>query len=308
MSLTTMRGHHSEDEAAPRPAGDDHQRPARRRHRPSLRLSRVNVPAGVGSFLWLLVVGVPLYFVVITSLRGRGGYLSEGPLSLPDTLTLENYVMAFQVGFGRFITNSVIVTVATVLLVLIMALPAAYAIVRSASRAVRAGFSLCLLGLAVPAQAVIIPLYLIITRLHLYDTLIAIVLPTAAFALPISIVVLTSSLRDVPRELYEAMAMDGANTVKVFLRLVLPMARPGMVTVAIFAGLQAWNGFLFPLVLTQSSETRVLSLGLWEFQSQYGSNVPGIMAAVVISALPIFALYLFGRRQLLSGLSAGFSK
>lgn len=258
--------------------------------------------------LWLLVVAVPLYFVVVTSLRGRSDYLAEGTLSIPDSPTLENYVLAFELGFGEFLTNSVIVTAATIVLVICMALPASYAIVRSRSRAVRGGFSLFLLGLAIPAQAVIIPLYLIITRLHLYDTLVAIILPTAAFALPISILVLTSSLRDVPRELYEAMTVDGAGSVRVFLRLVLPMARPGMVTVGIFAGLQAWNGFLFPLVFTQSMDTRVLSLGLWEFQSQYSTNVPGIMAAVVISALPIFALYLFGRRQLLSGLSAGFGK
>lgn len=269
---------------------------------------RPNVLAGLGATLWLLVVGVPLYFVVITSVRERSGYLSAGPLSLPETFTLENYALAFEVGFGRFLLNSAIVTVATVALVVSLALPAAYAIVRSRSRAVRTGFSLFLLGLAIPAQAVIIPLYLIITRFHLYDTLIAIILPTAAFALPISIVVLTSSLRDVPRELYEAMTVDGAGPTGIFLRLVLPLARPGMVTVGIFAGLQAWNGFLFPLVMTQSQSTRVLPLGLWEFQGQYGTNVPGIMAAVVISAIPIFALYIFARRQLLGGLAAGFSK
>src|SRR5699024_1986766 len=182
------------------------------------------------------------------------------------------------------------------------------AIVRSNSRAVRVGFMLFLLGLAVPAQAVIIPIYLVITRMHLYDTLIAIILPTAAFTLPISIVVLTSSLRDVPSSLYEAMALDGASNRQVFWHLVLPMSRPGVVTVMIFVGLNAWNNFIFPLVLTQSEDTRVLPLGLWAFQTQYGTDVPGLMAAVVLSTLPIFALYLFGRRQLLSGLAAGAGK
>jgi xylobiose transport system permease protein len=264
--------------------------------------------AGIGAALWLLVVCVPLYYLVATSFRGPGDYMSQGPLSVPESLTLDNYRNVFEVGFLGFLANSLIVAFWAILLVLAVAVPAAFAIVRGRSRAVRISFLLFLLGLAVPAQAVIIPIYLIITRLHLYDSLPAIILPTAAFTLPISIVVLTSSLRDVPGELYEAMALDGAATWQVFLRLVLPLSRPGVVTVAIFVGLNAWNNFIFPLVLTQSESNRVLPLGLWAFQTQYGTDVPGLMAAVVLSTIPILALYLFGRRHLLSGLAAGFGK
>jgi raffinose/stachyose/melibiose transport system permease protein/xylobiose transport system permease protein len=89
---------------------------------------------------------------------------------------------------------------------------------------------------------------------------------------------------------------------------VLPLSRPGLITVGIVAGLNAWNGILFPLVLTQSSRWRVLPLGLWNFQGQHGTDVPGLMAAVVLSALPMLALYLFGRRHLLRGLAAGFGR
>jgi xylobiose transport system permease protein len=123
-----------------------------------------------------------------------------------------------------------------------------------------------------------------------------------------AVLVLTSALRDVPNELYEAMTVDGAGPALIFRRLVVPLSRPALASVGIFAGLNAWNGILFPLVLTQSPDQRVLPLGLWNFQSQYGTDVPGLLAAVVLSALPVLALYLFGRRQLLSGLSAGFGK
>ncbi|MEY9212285.1 carbohydrate ABC transporter permease [Thermobifida halotolerans] len=280
--------------------------PPRRRRRG--RASRPAYGAGVGAAVWLVLVLVPLYFLVATSLRGSGDYLTDGPLSIPDEITLDNYLRAFEVGFLRFLTNSLIVAIGAIALVLAVALPAAFAIVRSRSRVVRVGFLLFLLGLAVPAQAVIIPIYLLITRLNLYDSLTAIILPTAAFTLPVSIVVLTSSLRDVPSSLYEAMALDGASNFQTFWRLVLPLSRSGVVTVAIFVGLNAWNNFLFPLVLTQSEATRVLPLGLWEFQTQYGTDVPGLMAAVVLSALPVLALYLFGRRQLLGGLAAGAGK
>jgi raffinose/stachyose/melibiose transport system permease protein/xylobiose transport system permease protein len=269
---------------------------------------RANIPAGVSAVIWLFVVVVPLYYIVVNSLRTQESYLTDGALQTPTHVTLDNYGRVLGLGFGTFLRNSVIVTVATVVLVLLMALPAAYAIVRSDRRLVRLGFSLFLFGLAIPAQAVIIPIYLIITRLNLYDSLTAIVLPTAAFSLPMSIVVLTSTLRDIPGELYEAMTVDGAGPRRVFGQLVLPLARPGLVSIGIFSGLNAWNGFLFPLVLTQSPGQRVLPLGLWNFQNQYGTDVPGLLSAVVLSALPVLALYLFSRRYLLRGLAAGFGK
>jgi raffinose/stachyose/melibiose transport system permease protein/xylobiose transport system permease protein len=267
-----------------------------------------NVPAGVGAALWLVVVAVPLYFIAITSLRTQDDYLNEGALSPPSDVTFDNYTRMLDLGFGLALLNSAIVTVATVLLVLGLALPAAYAIVRSRSRWVRPLFTVFLLGLAIPAQAVIIPIYLIITRLYLYDSLLAIILPTAAFSLPMAIVVLTSTLRDIPADLYAAMAIDGASAARTFGLMVLPCSRPGLVTAGIFSGLNAWNGFIFPLVLTQSNDRRVVPLGLYNFQNQYGTDVPGLLAAVVISTVPVLALYLFGRGRLLHGLQAGYRR
>jgi xylobiose transport system permease protein len=268
----------------------------------------VNVAAGIAASFWLVIVAVPLYYIALTSLRTSDSYLTDGALRPPTGLTLDNYRQVLDLGFDTFILNSTIVTVITMVLVLVMALPAAYAMVFGGTRAVRVAFNTFLLGLAIPAQAVIIPIYLLITRLHLYDSLTAIILPTAAFSLPMAIVVLTSTLRDIPRDLFDAMTVDGAGTVELFRRLVLPLSRPGLVSVGIFSGLNAWNGFIFPLVLTQSEARRVIPLGLWNFQSRFGTDVPGLLAAVVLSTVPVLALYLFGRRQLLRSLSAGYSR
>ena len=269
---------------------------------------RPNVPAAVGATVWLVIVGVPLYFLVTTSFRTSSNYLLAGPMALPKSLSFANYLAVLESGFGTYFANTVIVTVSTVAIVLGLSLPAAYAIVRSQSPFVRRLFSVVLGGLAIPAQATIIPIYLIISNLHLYDTLLAIILPTAAFSIPLAILVLTSSLRDVPAELYESMSMDGATPRRAFFTLAVPLSRGAITTVGIFTAMGAWNGFLFPLVLTQSASTRVLTLGLWTFQSQYGEDVPSIAAAVLLSLLPLLVLYLIGRRQLLSGLTAGFGK
>ena len=167
---------------------------------------------------------------------------------------------------------------------------------------------LFLTGLAIPLQATIIPVYLLIIKMGLYDSLLALVLPSIAFAIPLSVLVLSNFIRDVPRELFESMRVDGASEWQLLWRLAFPLTRPALVTVTIYQGVLVWNNFLLPLVLTQSPDKRTLPLGLWTFQGQYSVNFPAVLASVMLSALPILVLYVVGRRQLVSGLSGGISK
>ena len=186
---------------------------------------------------------------------------------------------------------------------------AAYAIVRGwESRLLRMMNGLFLLGLAIPLQATVIPIYLIIIKLQLYDSLLALILPSIAFSIPLSVLVLANFIRDVPRELFESMRVDGASEWTTMWRLAAPLTRPAIVTVTIYNALTIWNGFLLPLILTQDPARRTLPLALWTFQGQYSVNVPAVVAAVMLTTLPILVLYAFGRRQLLSGLAAGFSR
>jgi len=115
-------------------------------------------------------------------------------------------------------------------------------------------------------------------------------------------------MRDVPAALFEAMRIDGASEWRILWSLVVPLSRPAMITVGIYTAIGAWNGFLFPLILTQSPGMRVLPLSLWTFQGEFTVDVPAVLAAVVLSSLPLFAAYLVGRRQLLAGLTAGFGR
>ncbi|HVB20804.1 MAG TPA: ABC transporter permease subunit [Ktedonobacteraceae bacterium] len=192
--------------------------------------------------------------------------------------------------------------------VVAVSLFAAYAISRILNGFTRVVFSLFLLGLAIPLQATIIPIYALIIDLHLYDTLFALILPSVAFGIPLSVLVLVTHIRDIPQELHESMLLDGASHFRILRSLVLPLSRPALVTVIIYETIQVWNSFLFPLVLTQSPSVRVLPLALWSYQGQFTTDVPAILAAVFLSAIPIILLYVSGRRQLLSGLMAGFSK
>ncbi|WP_444960045.1 carbohydrate ABC transporter permease [Nocardiopsis sp. M1B1] len=275
-------------------------RPALPRRRPGRR--RPNVLAGLGALVWLAVVGVPLYALLVATVQRSENYTSAGPLTPPTDPTLDNYVKAVENGVLGFVLNTAIVTVAVVAIVLVLASMTGFAVVRSRTRWTTGVFRMFLLGLAIPSQAVIIPVYLIIIELGLYDTLTAIVLPTAAFALPVCVLILVGSMRDISEELYEAMALDGAGPVRTFLQLVVPMSRSGLSTIGVYAALQAWNGFLFPLILTQSSDNRLITMGLFEFQGEYRVDVPGMLAAVVLATLPLFLVYLFARRSLVRGM------
>lgn len=263
---------------------------------------RPNYLAGAGSLGWLFVVGLPLYVMLTATLRSRPEYAAGGPLSFPDAFTLDNYTRALSSGFGRYFLNTVIVTVSVVALVLLLVPPLAYAIVRSRSRTTSGVFRLFLLGLAIPAQAVIVPMFYLISQAGLYDNLIGVVLPTAAFCLPISALILSGAMRDISPELFEAMAMDGASPRRMFFQLVLPLSKGGLSTIVVFSALQAWNGFLFPLVLTQSDASKVITLGLYNFRTEHGIDIPGLLAAVVLSMVPVLFVYLFARRALVQGL------
>ncbi|MET9773954.1 carbohydrate ABC transporter permease [Streptomyces sp. NPDC006367] len=301
-TLTKTRGAHGPQHATRTPVRSAAARP--RRARTPLRRAL----SGAAALLWTAVVLVPVYWLVVTSLRTRTDFTTDSPLAPPGHPTLENYRTVLDGDFTTYLLNSAVVTAGAVALTVATALMAAFSIVRYSTPWSRLSFRLYLLGLAIPLQAVIIPVYLLIIRMQMYDSLLAIVLPSAAFALPVTVMILVSFLRDIPRSLFEAMIVDGAGDWRMLFSLVAPMARPALMTVAVYDGLQVWNGFLFPLILTQSGDKAVLPLALTLFRGQFGIDVPATMAAVVLSTLPMLVVFVLARRQLVAGLTAGFSK
>ena len=272
------------------------------------KLRRFNIVGGTLGWLWLVVVLLPIYFVVVTSLKQQSQYFGKNPLALPLPPSGVNFQQVMDYGFTSYFMNSMIVTIGTVIPLLLFALMASYAMIRGQTRFLGVTRRLFLLGLAIPVQATIVPVYLIIIRMRLYDSLVALILPGIAFGLPLTILILSNFLRDIPKELFESMSVDGCSEWQMLWKLAAPMARPALVTVGVYQALMQWNGFLFPLILTQSPERRVLPLFLWNFQGEYATNIPAVLAAVVLSSLPIVVLYAVGRRQLVAGMTAGIGK
>lgn len=273
------------------------------------RLLRLNWLGGLAGWIWLFIIIAPIYWIIITSLKSQTNYFSSNAMVPTSRPTLDNFRLVLDSGFTQYFVNSAVVTVGAVIPAVLVSFMASYAIIRDGRRwFIRGANWLFLTGLAIPLQAAIIPIYLEIIKMGLYDSLLALVLPSIAFAIPLSVLVLTNFIRDVPRELFESMRVDGATEWQLLWRLAFPLTRPALVTVTIYQGVLIWNNFLLPLVLTQSPNKRTLPLALWTFQGQYSVNVPAVLASVLLTVLPIFVLYVIGRRQLVSGLSGGISK
>ena len=255
------------------------------------------------ALVWLSIVLAPLFFMLVTSLRPQGDYLIGNPW-WPTHWTIANYEAVLSGRFATYFINSVIVTVAAVGIQLPVCLLAAFSLARGNQAVSGRVLTVLLIGLAIPVQAALIPLFLIVTRLGLYDTLWAVIIPVVAFNIPITILILLTYLRDIPSDLFDAIELDGASPLRILRDLVVPLAAPALGTVGIYNALSAWNSFLFPLILTQSTEQRVLSVGLFDFKNDHAVAVPQLLAAVLLSTLPLLVAYLIGRRQLLRGLAA----
>lgn len=252
--------------------------------------------------VWLVIVIAPLYYMILATFRTQGTYLTDNPWVPSGDMTLGSYRTVFEAGLGRYLLNSVILTAACIALTITISLAAAFRIVRRSARWVHVSFVVMLFGLAIPVQAIIVPLYLLLYRMHLYDTMYALILTLSAAAVPVSVLIMVSFVRDIPRELIDAMLVDGGTEWTVFRRLIWPMSRPVMATLAIYNGLNVWNNFLLPLVLTQSNNVAVLPLGLTKLQGMYTVNVPALMAGVLLSVLPLLVLFVFMRRQVMNSL------
>lgn len=265
------------------------------------RMRKANPIAGAASFVWLLIVIIPIYVMVNASFMPQGAALGGKLLQPAAHFTLANYRLVLQNGFLHLMLNNIMVTVVTVLLVLVLSVPLAFTIVRSPDSRGLLVFRVFLLGLAIPAPVIIVPLYVMVSKMGIYDSLWSIILPTAAFAMPVTLLVLVGTMRDISEELYEAMALDGAGPLRMMLKLAVPLSKGGISTVSVFTGLAAWNGLLFPLIFTQSPQTEVLTTGLWELSSEYGVNLPATLAALTLSGIPMLVVYLLARRALISG-------
>jgi raffinose/stachyose/melibiose transport system permease protein len=255
-----------------------------------------------------LAVLVPIFTAVVGGFKTTAQLYAD-PFGWPQPLVTTNYTGILASGaFWRQLLNSVIVMALTTALVLLLASMAAFVFARINFRGREVLFNIFTIGLLFPLAVAILPLYILLRQLHLLDSLVGIALAQVAFGLPGNIMLLRGFFRAIPGELEDAAHIDGCTSAGFFWRILLPIARPALATVAVTTMVASWNAFLLPLLVLTSPELMTLPLGIMQFQGQFGSDWARIMAFITLTMLPALIFYLFAERHLVAGLSAGAIK
>lgn len=257
----------------------------------------------------------PMLWVAYSSLKSDAAIYREA-FALPpyDALQTENYVSAWrEAQFGEYLVNSMVVTVISVVGIVFLGAMAAYALTRFYHPLGRAAFWLFLAGLMIPAQLAVVPLFFELRALGLLNSRIGLIAVYIANGLPFAIFILAGFFRSLPRTLYEAAVIDGCGELGAFWRVLLPLARPGLVTVAIFQFIGIWKEYFFAFMLTSGDVTggaRTLPLGLANLSitAQYRGTYGSLFAGIVLVTLPILLVYLLLQKQIVKGVVAGAVK
>lgn len=251
---------------------------------------------------------VPLLLMVMSSFRTNADLITD-PLGAPWPLSTASYQEAWTAGnFATYFGNSLAVTVGAVVLSTGVSTMAAYALARVRSRLFRWLESLFLSGLMLPIHLAILPIFYLFDGVGLIDSRFGLALMYGASGVPFSIFVLTTFFRQLPEELEEAAALDGASAWQTFWRIMVPLVRPALATVAVFRFVPIWNDFLFPLVLLRREEKYTLPVGLTTFFGENATNYSAVFAGLVITTVPLIVLFLVATRQIVAGLTAGMAK
>ena len=260
--------------------------------------------------VWAILVIFPLAWMVMTAFK-TDQEIFFSPWALPAVPQLDNFVRAWtQASIGKYFVNSLIVVVGSLTLTLLFSSMAAYVLARyefPGSRIVYYGF---LIGLMFPIFLALVPLFFVVRDLRLLSTYHGLILVYTAYSLPFSIFFLTAFFRTLPSEVAEAALVDGASHYTIFFRVMLPMARPGLISIGIFNFLGQWNQFILPLVLVPDRERYVLSQGLafLAIQQGYQNDWSALFAGLTITMLPVIVVYIVFQRRLEQGLTAGALK
>lgn len=255
-----------------------------------------------------LVVMVPIVATLFGGLK-ETGELMANPFGLPIPPRIENYTRILSGGeFFMQMGNSLWVLAGSVLVSLVASSMASFVFARLAFRGRDGLFTFINLGLLFPLAVAILPLYIQLRNMGLLDSLPGVFLPQAAFSLPTNILILRNFFRSIPAELEDAAYIDGCTPAGFFWRILLPLARPALATVAVLVMVTSWNNFLLPLLVLNNQSLWTLPMGVMKYSGEHGIEWGPILAFVTLALIPAIFLYLLAQRQLIAGLTSGAVK
>ncbi|MGW5331300.1 carbohydrate ABC transporter permease [Streptomyces bauhiniae] len=260
--------------------------------------------------IWAVMVVLPLVWAVMTSFKDDSSVFGS-PWALPDKLHLDNWSRAWsEAHMSEYFLNTVLVVGGSLIGTLVLGSMAAYVLARFDFPGNRFIYYLFVGGMSFPIMLALVPLFYVVNNMGLLNTIHGLILVYIAYSLPFTVFFLTAFFRTLPTSVAEAAFVDGASHTRTFFQIMLPMARPGLISVGIFNFLGQWNQYMLPTVLNTDPDSKVLTQGLVELavSQGYKGDWSGLFAGLVMAMLPVLAAYIVFQRQVVAGLTAGAVK
>ena len=259
------------------------------------------------AFFVLISVG-PMIWVFLSSFKTYAE-INSSALSLPSSFSPKNYVYAIHYApIGKYFLNSVLIVGTSVIVTVALVAMCSYVAARFKFRFKPVLILMISASLMLPAQAISQPLFALFKGLHLYDTKLGLIIVYSAMGIPMSFFVMTSYFQTISTALEESAYIDGASFIQTFWHIILPLARPGLATVAMLQFINTWNEFYFALMLTSGDRARTVPIALNYYMGTFANNYSALFAAVVITVLPTIAVFIVLQRQVMESLTAGAVK
>ena len=263
----------------------------------------------INGLFWILMLFIiyPLIWMFLNSLK-TSTELFINSFALPEKPLFQNYVDAWNMGFADFFFNSILVTVSSVAVTVLLSAFCAYALARLDIKFKNLILYLIIGGLLLSPQSALISLYKIFDTLNIYNTYFAMIVPYIAFRIPFAVFLMYGYFKDFPGDLEDAARIDGCNTLKIFMKIVMPISKPIIAATAIVSSIFTWNEFIFALVFIESEQLVTIPVGLSRFRDALQTNWTGMMAGIIIASLPMIIAFIFMSKSFISGLTAGSVK
>ncbi len=274
----------------------------------SLKLQRMSLGSHAVLIIWSAIVVFPLYIMVINSFKDRLS-IYQNTFGLPEVWNFSNYTDVLKSGdFMRYFLNSFIAVTISLALVMLLGTLASYALAQWRGRWSTALHFFFMAGMMMPIKIASIKLLELVRALNLLNSIWALVPIYVAMGLPIAVFVLTEFIRQIPKELMEAALIDGCGRLGILGRIIAPLLRPALATVAIYNLVPFWNDLWFPLVFISDEKSKTLLLGVTRLFGQYQTDWSKVLAVLTLSSLPVLILYLLFSKQFIKGMTSGAVK
>ena len=270
-----------------------------------------NIMLNILSVLLLCPLLFPLFWIVVTSLKTEKEIFQIPPTLFPRVLNTKSYVAQVATGdFNMFQSfgNSLVISVGATLIAVVLAVPASYGIAKYHFKGKKAILLSFLVTQMLPVSVLLTPMFILFKNTHVYNTPVAAILADATIGIPFSVLILKNYFASIPKELEEAAYIDGCNRFTAFIRVLIPIAKPGVVVCSVFSFLYAWGDLAYGMTFIIDQTKRPITAGIFNFMGQYGTKWSYLTAFAVVTIIPVALIFIFMQKYIISGMTSGAVK